>query len=193
MRTMAIALARRVSVNELLIALSLLCVLSPKGYADEPFYSGKIIRLIVGSGPGSAYDLYSRLLAQFMPLHIPGHPTMVVQTMPGAAGLVSAGYMYNAAPRDGTVIASAVDTLPTAPLLHPNLAKFDFTKFSWIGNLANDIYLAYVWNTVPIKSFDDLKRAPVIMGAINQAVSSDLAILSNAMLGTKIKIVRPVG
>ena len=153
------------------------------------FYEGKVIKIVVGSGPGSAYDLYGRLLAEHMGRHIPGRPTMVVQTMVGAAGLVSAGYMYNAAPRDGTVIASAVSTTPIAPLLRPDQAKYDSSKFNWLGNLAKDIFVGFVWSTVPVYSFDDLKKQEVIMGGINGATSVDYAVLANVFMGTKMKIV----
>jgi tripartite-type tricarboxylate transporter receptor subunit TctC len=160
---------------------------APAHAAD--FYEGKTIRLIIGSGAGSAYDLYGRLLAAYLGNHIPGKPTIVPQQMLGAAGLVSANYMAGAAPRDGTVIAGAVSNLATSPLLRPDLAKFDARKFNWLGNMAQDIFVAFVWNTVPVRNFEDLKTRETIMGAINQAMSSDMARLANAFAGTKIKLV----
>ena len=120
------------------LTFAMLAVCAPASAAD--FYQGKTIRLIIGSGAGSAYDLYSRLLASHLGNHIPGKPAIVPQAMVGAAGLVAANYMAGAAPRDGTVIASAVSNLPTAPLLRPNIAKFDARKFNWIGNMAKGYF-----------------------------------------------------
>ena len=54
----------------------------------ETFYKGKSLRLIVPSGAGGGYDVYSRLLARHLADHIPGHPDIVVENMPGASGIL---------------------------------------------------------------------------------------------------------
>ena len=69
-------------------------------------FTGKQIRLVVGSAPGGAYDSYARSVAAHMPKHLPGNPKIVVQNMPGAGSLVALNYIYNIAPKDGTVIAA---------------------------------------------------------------------------------------
>src|SRR5829696_1994372 len=53
----------------------------------EAFYKGNTINLYVGFSPGGSYDFYARLFARHMGRHIPGHPTIAVQTMPGAGSL----------------------------------------------------------------------------------------------------------
>ena len=63
------------------------------------FYNGKTVRVLIGYGPGGGYDLYGRVVAQFLPKHLPGHPTVVVQNMPGAGSLLAARYMHDVAPR----------------------------------------------------------------------------------------------
>src|ERR1700674_2345703 len=70
------------------------------------FYTGKQVTLVVGTGAGGGYDAYARLVAQFMKAYIPGQPNIVVQNMPGSAGVTAAGYMYNVARKDGTFIAA---------------------------------------------------------------------------------------
>src|SRR6476620_9642902 len=82
------------------------CVLGASpALAQEPFYKGKTINIIVGFGPGGGYDLYARLLARVMGNHIPGTPNVVVQNMTGAGGVRAANHVYAAAPKDGTYIA----------------------------------------------------------------------------------------
>ena len=158
--------------------------------AAEPFDDGKVLTLVVGGVAGASYDLYARLLAQFLPKYIPGRPTIVVEDMPGANGGVSAAYMFHKAPADGTVIAECVSNLPTFPLLHPEIAQFDATKFSWIGSITKDVYIAYVWHTAPIQSYEQAKETPVVMGGVLAGSASvQLAIVSNALFGTKFKIV----
>ncbi len=175
-----------------IVAASILGATSTAWGAD--YYEGKTVTIVVGSPAGSSYDLYSRLLAQGLTKYIPGKPTVIVRDMPGGAGIVSAGYMFDAAPRDGTYIGSAVSTVTTGPILHPEMAKIDITKFGWLGNVSKDIYFAYVWNTVPISTFDEAKTTQVVMGGVAVGASSvDLAIASNYLFGTKFKIVTGYG
>src|ERR1700733_11869480 len=78
---------------------------TPAG-AAEPFYAGKTIRVLVGFGPGGGYDLYARTLGRFLGRHIAGAPAVIVQNMPGAGSLKVVNYLFNAAPRDGTALAT---------------------------------------------------------------------------------------
>ncbi|HWG04330.1 MAG TPA: hypothetical protein VG271_04885, partial [Beijerinckiaceae bacterium] len=175
-----------------MLALASLFVgsLGASGGSAADFYRGKVLTIVTSGLAGSSYDLYARLVAQFLPKYIPGHPTIIVQNMPGANGLTSSGYLYNAAPRDGTVIASATSTLPTYPLLHPDIAKIDVTKLAWIGSATKDSYVAYVWHAAPVQTYEDAKQKQMILGGLTLgAPSVDLAIISNALFGTKFKIV----
>jgi len=174
--------------------VAIFACLGGESQAAAPFFAGKTLTIVVGGEAGASYDLYARLLAQFMPNYIPGHPTTVVEDMPGANGGVSAAYMFNKAPADGTMIAECVSNLPTIPLLHPEIAKFDATKFSWIGSVTKDIYVGFVWHTAPIETYQQAKQTPVIMGGVLAgAASVQLAVVSNAMFGTKFKIVPGYG
>ena len=69
-------------------------LLSAELYAQAPFYQGKTITFLVGSGAGTAYDMYGRLLANYIGRHIPGNPTVIVQNMPAAGGLAAANFVY---------------------------------------------------------------------------------------------------
>src|ERR1700740_760973 len=98
------AVARFVRAFLALLAALATCGAGSSAATDE-FYAGKQIRLLVSSAPGGVYDVFGRLMARFLPAHLPGHPTVVVQNMPGAGGLKAASYLFNGAPRDGSVIA----------------------------------------------------------------------------------------
>ena len=164
--------------------------LSGAADAAEDFYKGKQITLISTADAGSVYVTYARLLAQHMPDHIPGRPTMIVQMMPGASGLTGAGYIYNAAPRDGTVLAGVNANIPTAPLLSRDAAKFDVNKYSWIGNVSRDPFVGFVWHTAPIQTLDDAKTTEVVLGGqALGAASVDMPVLAKELLGLKVKIV----
>jgi tripartite-type tricarboxylate transporter receptor subunit TctC len=103
---------------------------APGAWAQNDFYKGKQIRLIVSTDAGGAYDTYARLMVQVLRDHIPGNPSIVIQNMPGASGLKTANFMYTTAPRDGTVIASTHASILTSQLTSPGAATFESTKFS---------------------------------------------------------------
>ena len=75
-------------------------------WAQTPFYQGKTITVIAGVSAGSAYDLYARLMAQFMGKHIPGNPSFIVQNMTGAGSIIGANYIYNISKPDGLTIGA---------------------------------------------------------------------------------------
>ena len=106
-----------------------------KAVAD--FYRGKQIRIIIGSGPGGTYDIYSRLLSKHMGRFIPGHPAMLVQSRAGAGGLIAANTIYNTEPRDGTVIGSFGETFPLRQAMGAPAIQFDSAKYQWIGSAIN--------------------------------------------------------
>src|SRR5438105_1533707 len=68
------------------------------------FYRGKTVIIVVGSEAGGGYDLTARVLARHMAAHIPGNPTIIVQNKPGASSMIAANYVYELAPKDGTII-----------------------------------------------------------------------------------------
>jgi tripartite-type tricarboxylate transporter receptor subunit TctC len=171
-----------------LAAIALLA--SPCRANDGEFYKGKQITVIVSSAAGGAYDAYARLLAQVLGNHLAGHPSILVQNMPGASGLKTANYMDKTAARDGTVIAGTHSSVPSAPLTARSAANFDATKFSWIGSITSDPYIAYVWHTAPIQTLEDAKTTEVIMGGISVGSAGvDLAIAARELFGYKFKIV----
>lgn len=158
--------------------------------AEADFYKGKTVQLVVSSGAGGAYDTFARLMAEHWPRHIPGNPNMIVQNMPGASGLKAASYMFSVAPKDGTVVAGTHSHIPTAPLMSPDEAKFDTNKFSYIGSITKDPYVGYVWHTAPIKTYEEALTKPAIMGSSSaRSAGIQYALLSNAFVGTKFKLV----
>src|SRR5262245_34512366 len=154
------------------------------------FYKGKTVRIIVGIGVGSGYDINARLLARHLAVHIPGNPTVIVQNQPGAGSLTMTNQLYGAGPFDGTAIGASFNGLPTTPLLQPSGARFEATKINWIGSTNREVQLSYVWHTAPVSSLDDLRTTQVVVGA--QAPGStqfDYPVLGNHMFGFKFKVI----
>ena len=157
------------------------------------FYRGKQIRLVIGYPTGSGYNIYARLLADNLGRHMPGNPTIVPENMPGAGSVIAANYLYNLAPRDGTVIGAINRSVPLAPLLETVEAKnirFDPRKFGWIGSLAREVSIGFAWSGRGFDSFKDVQSREFLTGA--SSVASDgyqFARMLNNLLGAKLKIV----
>jgi tripartite-type tricarboxylate transporter receptor subunit TctC len=163
---------------------------SVAAWAQDDFYKGKQLRLVVSTDAGGAYDTYARLASQILKEYIPGNPTIIVQNMPGAGGLKAANYIATTAPRDGTVIAATHAGILTAGLTSPAAAIFDATRLSWIGSITTDPFVGYVWHTTPIRALADMRTTEVVMGGVAVGTAStDYGILARDMFGLKLKLV----
>jgi tripartite-type tricarboxylate transporter receptor subunit TctC len=139
------------------------------------FYAGKTLRILVGFGPGGGYDLYARTLGRYLGKYIPGEPAVVVQSMPGAGSLKVVNYLYNAAPRDGTVLATFARGIVFEPLLgHTEGTQFDAARFNWIGSVSNEVSVCALNAASGIASFADMRRKPFRIGASGAGADSDI-------------------
>ncbi|HWH76592.1 MAG TPA: tripartite tricarboxylate transporter substrate-binding protein [Candidatus Binatus sp.] len=160
--------------------------------AQSPFYQGKTVRLVAGTPAGSVYDLYARLVAQFIPKHIPGTPNVIVQNMPGVASMVAANYIYTVAKPDGLTIGSIQPALYFDQLVGRKEVQFDWQKFTWIGNTTVSHLLLYMRSDAPYKTIEDIRTAAVApkCGAEGTASSAYyLPKLLEETIGAKFNIV----
>lgn len=169
-------------------ALALLLAAPLRADPVEDFYRGRTIRFIIGYSVGGGYDLYARLLARNMEKHIPGHPKLLPQNMEGAGSLKATNYLYSVAPKDGTTIGIIGRGLAMEPLLGEG--KYDATKFTWIGSIANEISICASWHTSPVKTFDDVLTKTFTVGGNGSGSDPDIfALLLRNVFGAKIKLV----
>jgi tripartite-type tricarboxylate transporter receptor subunit TctC len=177
------------------ILMALPSVAAADSVAD--FYRGRTIQLIVGFGPGGGYDLFSRLIARHMSKFIPGEPAIVVQNMPGAAGLTSVNYLYSVAPKDGTVIGSIDRSAPLLGILGINKsAQFDVRKFVWLGSssdFGDDASLLFARKDAKNKTIEDVRRPggpPLLVGGTGQGgTGNDVANILRDALKLNLKII----
>ena len=155
----------------------------------EDFYRGKKIDLIIGYSPGGTYDLYARLVARHLGNYIPGKPLIVPRNMPGAGSRAAATWVFNAAPRDGTVLATADQSLALQQAAGDKRMNFDATKFIYIGNPNIENNTTATWHASGIRTIEDAKRREVTMGATGGSTSSQYPKAMNALLGTKFRII----
>ena len=160
--------------------------------AEEFFRGKKDLNLITSSAAGGGYDSYSRLLAQHMSKYLPGNPTIVVQNMLGGGGIRAANYLYNVAPRDGTVFGLIDRGMPTAPLLYADRsqARFDAVRLTWIGSIMRETGMGVLSARSAVAGIDDARTRPMFFGATGPETDPAMyARLLNELAGTKIKVI----
>lgn len=162
------------------------------GARAEPvadFYKDKTVRIIIGTGMGGSYGVYAQLVARHLGRFMPGSPTFIVQSMPGAGGLVALNYLAQKAPQDGTTISVIHVTLVQESMFNPK-AQYDAAEFQWIGRLASITFLAVASQKSGIKTLDDARKREVIVGAPGpNNVPAQSPLVLNRIAGTKFKVV----
>ncbi|HWF94524.1 MAG TPA: hypothetical protein VG291_06150 [Xanthobacteraceae bacterium] len=133
--------------------------------AEDEFFKGKTVTLVVGYSTGGGYDQYARALARHLGSRIPGNPAVLVHNMPGAASLTAVRYLDANAPKDGTVITTFDPGLITESFAAPALFKIRFSDYQWIGSMLRDIRICYAWGATGIRTWDDMmKRKEFLIG-----------------------------
>jgi len=165
--------------------------LAAPAFAQTPadFYKGKTVDMVIGFSVGGGYDVYARTVARFMGEQIPGKPRIVPKNMTGAGSRVAANFVYNVAPKDGTVLATADQSMPLEQAVGDAGITFDTRKFTWIGTPIFENNTLVTWHTSPVKTVEDAKRMEVAVGATGFNTSAQYPQVMNSLLGTKFKII----
>jgi tripartite-type tricarboxylate transporter receptor subunit TctC len=156
------------------------------GVAD--FYRGKTVTLLTPDAPGGGYDAYGRLVGSFIGEHIPGKPTIVVQNMPGASGLIEVNYLYNTAPKDGSVIAITQHGMVFAPIFDAREVRYKIDGFRWLGSVTPVTVIAVFRKDAPARTVAELFDREVIIGGAG-GTQYYLPLAIDSILHTKMKLV----
>ena len=152
----------------------------------ESFYKNKTIKIIVGSTPGGFYDRWARLLAQYMPRHIPGTPAFVVQNMPGGGSLIAANYLFLQAKPDGLTLGMPNNSIYIDQLVGRSQASFRIEKFRWIGSQEKLNMVLAMRSDAPYKSAADIIKAKMPPKCGESGADNVLAGMLEDTLGLKI-------
>ncbi len=167
------------ALERMLIAaftMAVTAVSAPAIAADDTgsFFAGKTVRIVVGFSAGGGYDIYARELGRYLGRHIPGHPAVVVQNMAGAGSLKAVNFLFNAAPRDGTVLATFSRGIVFEPLIgHLDGAQFDAPKFNWIGSISDEVGVCAINSSRGIATWQDMLTTKTVIGASGAGADSD--------------------
>src|SRR6266850_1793179 len=163
---------------------------APSIHAQPADTIDRPVTITVAGTAGGGIDLYARLVARHLGRHIPGHPTVTVQVMPGAGGIRAASYLATAAPRDGTALATFAGGPVLEPLIGGRNPGYDMSQFTWIGAVTKDVGLCLAWGASPFKTIEDVKKDQMIVAGTGAGSETDTwPVILNDVLGTKFKIV----
>jgi tripartite-type tricarboxylate transporter receptor subunit TctC len=152
--------------------------------------AGKSVSMIIGFGAGGGYDLWGRTVGRHIGRHLPGAPTVIPQNMPGAGSYAAASYIFNIAPKDGTVLGIIARDAALGPLSGATGARFDPTKLSWIGTPTKETNVCIAYHTSQVKSVLDLYDKQLIVGDTGPGTGTrSYPKALNELLGMKFKLV----
>ena len=154
------------------------------------FYKGKTITLYIGYSAGGGYDTYARTIGRVIGRHIPGNPKVIAKNKPGAGSLKLTNELYNSLPKDGTVIGTFGRGMVMEPLFGNKKARFDPSKFTWLGSANNEVSVCIAWHESPIQTLNDFLTMPMIVGGTGPGADTDVfpKVLNN-IIGTKLRLV----
>jgi predicted outer membrane repeat protein len=161
-----------------------------RGQPAEEFFKTASLSMYVGSGGGGGYDAIARLVARHMTRFLPGNPNFVIKNMPTAAGVASANFIYNSAPRDGSAILAAQNASLVLPLYDSPVAHYDPRKLEWIGSTDKQEAICVTWITSSIRTLADATRRDVPVAATGVSAGPGVyPKILNALFGTKFKVI----
>jgi len=187
-------LKRRKLIAAMVLAIAAFAILSaPSALAQtSPSLAGRTVQVIVGFGPGGGFDIWGRLVARHIGRHLPGNPTVVVQNMPGAGGFIAANNIYNVAAKDGTAMALVASSTPLGPIFGAAGARFDSTRFTWLGTPTIDTNTCVALNSpqVRVKTLNDLYENELVVGGTGPGAGTYAWPKGlSGLLGMKFKVI----
>ena len=183
---------KKLTISMSVLLLSFLVFNNDPTFAQENFYQGKTIRMIVGFSAGGGYDAYTRTIGRHMGKHIPGNPAILVENMPGAGSMISANYIYKAARPDGLTIGHFIGGLFLQQLLGKPGIEFDAGKFQYVGVPAQDNFVLGVSKSSGITDLDSWLASKQIVkfgGVATGSGTDDFPNLLRATIGLPAQMV----
>jgi tripartite-type tricarboxylate transporter receptor subunit TctC len=164
---------------------------APAAVAQSPaeFFAGKTVRIVIGFATAGTYGQYAQIAAQHIRKHVPGTPSIIVQSVVGGGGIVAINHVANVAAKDGTTLIVMPINMVQDGLLNPQ-AKYDPRKFEWIGRLMELVQIGVASEKSGVTTLADAKTRIVSAGGIGATnpTAMNWKIL-NLMAGTKFNVV----
>ena len=172
------------------LALAMMGVAGAQAQSEDGFFKGRTLTVNIGFGNTGSYDFYGRLLSRHIGRFLPGAPNVIVQNMPGAGSTKLANWVYALAPRDGTAIGIASQTVALEEVLGAPGVQYKAARFNWIGRLTSSGEVMIVSAASGVRSIEDARRREIVVGTTGAgSPSQGYPMLLNAGASTKFKII----
>jgi tripartite-type tricarboxylate transporter receptor subunit TctC len=174
------------------LSVGLILICSTSGLAQEPFFKGKTVRIVVGFSPGGGFDVYSRAISRHLGRHIPGNPNVIVENMTGAGSLIAANNVYKVAKPDGLTIGNINGGLFMQQLLGAPGIEFDAVKFEHVGVPVKDKSVCVMTKSSGFTSLDKwaASKTPLKLGATGPGSATyNVPLILKEALGLPIQLV----
>ena len=176
-----------------IVLITMVVVMVGIAGAAPDFYQGKTVTILVGTSPGGGFDTYARVLSRHLGKHIPGKPSVIIENLPTAGGLMSANQIYKVSKPNGLTIGNFNGTLLFDQILGQEAAEFDARKFQYIGAMARVTPVCIMSKASGITSMDKWMSSPspVKIGGLgpgNLAPDNTPKILK-AMIGLPLQLI----
>jgi len=156
------------------------------------FYRSKTVRIVVGFSAGGGYDQYSRLISRHISRYIPGNPAVLVDNMAGAGSIIAANHVFNAAPKDGTVVGNISGPIILEQLFGNPAIQFDMAKFRYLAVPVSETYVLVTTKKPGVSKVDEIFGAnskQITVGGIPGSTVEHAPILFRDILGANVKLV----
>lgn len=173
-------------------AVSSVSMLSATAQADavSDFYKKTRVKVVIGFPPGGGFNRGGRVVARHIGRYIPGNPRVIAQNMPGGGSLRSLNWLYNKAPKDGSVIGHFHSAAMREAFIGAAGVYFDPRKFYWLGSYLRERAVLFVRSDSGINSIQDAMKKQVIVGGTSPRSGGGVyPRILNSVLGTKFKVV----
>ena len=177
----------------LVLALATSLALYAPAAADNPYYKGKRVTVLINFTAGGPTDIEGRLFAKHLADHIETRPQVIVQNMDGAGGMIGAGYLGEVAPKDGTMLGYFTGTT-WRYANDPERFRVDFRTYDFLAyQPGSTIYYARTDVAPGLKDASDIVKAQgLVAGGLGAENAKDLLIrLALDMLGVPYRYVTP--
>ena len=166
--------------------------IAPHAADAEAFYKGKTVIIYIGFAPGGSYDYFGRLVARHIGRHLPGNPTVIAESMPGAGSFTAANYLYARAPRDGTVLGIVSQTMAIEEVLGTSGVQYKASRFNWIGRATSVNEVSLTFHSSNTKTIRDAIANETTMASTGAGSPSETYLkLLNDVARTRFKLVGP--
>jgi tripartite-type tricarboxylate transporter receptor subunit TctC len=179
-------------VPGVLAAFIALAAMSGGAAHGQSYYEGKTLRVLVGLAAGGGFDTYARVIGRYIGKHIPGNPTVIVDNMTGAGGIVMMNHLYKVAKPDGLTLGHFNGAVVLGQVLGQQGIEFDARKYEYLGAAVKEDVVCGLTKASGISSMERWRaaKAPVKLGGVAPGQTPDnSARILKAALGLPVQVV----